>query len=170
LDWKQGDLVGNGERVGEGWHVLASAREAEDHVAGVVAAQLRLALLANDGQVGFRGVGEHLADLSRQARVDTTAEALVGAAYNDEGLLSFALDGLGFGALEDGVGRLAVLAGLGHGTGGAGELGRGDDLHRLGNLLDVADRLEAALDFAQGGVAGGIGGNEGSGPAATGGQ
>lgn len=97
----------------------------------------------------------------------TTAQTLVGATDDDQRLLAVALDGLGLGALEDGVGGLTVLSGLGHGPGGAGELGGGDDLHGLGDLFDVANRLEAALDFTKGSVAGGIGGGKGGRPIDT---
>lgn len=50
---------------------------------------------------------------------------------------------------------------------GAGELGGCDNFHRLGDLLDVANRLQTALDLAEGGVGSRIGGIEGSGPAIT---
>ena len=125
---------------------------------------MRLALLANDGEVRVGDLEQHLPDLPGHAGVDTTTEALVGAAHDDERLLALALHWLGLGAVEDGVGRLSVCAGLPHGLLGAGELGGGDDLHRLGDLLDVADRLEAALDLTERGIAGGIGGDEGCGP------
>ena len=95
--------------------------------------------------------------------MDTTAETLVGTADDDQVLLALTLDGLGLGALEDGVGGLAVLAGLGHGPLGAGDLGGGDNLHGLGDLLDVANRLETALNFTEGGIAGGIGDSKGGG-------
>jgi hypothetical protein len=45
---------------------------------------------------------------------------------------------------------------------GAGELGGGDNLHGLGDLLDVANGLETAFDFTEGGIV--RGGNDG-GPA-----
>lgn len=96
--------------------------------------------------------------------MNTTAETLVRAADNDEVLLALALNWLGLGTLENLVGGLTVLAGLKHGPLGAGKLGGGDDLHGLGNLLDVADRLETALNFTKGGIAGGIGGGKDGGP------
>jgi hypothetical protein len=158
------DLVGNAGSVGEGGDVLSGTGEADDHVLGVGTAQLRLALLSNDCEIRIGDLGQHGPDLPRHSGVNTTAETLVGTADDDQGLLALALHGLGLGAVEDGVGGLAVGAGLPHGLLGAGELGGGDDLHRLGDLLDVADRLEAALDFTEGGVAGGIGGDERGGP------
>lgn len=39
---------------------------------------------------------------------------------------------------------------------GAGELSGSDDLHGLGDLLDVADGLETALDFLEGSIVGGL--------------
>ncbi len=85
----------------------------------------------------------------------TTAEALVGAADDDQALLALALERLGLGRLEHLVAGLAVLARVGHGALGARQLGRGDDLHGVGDLLDVANRLEAALDLTQRGEGGG---------------
>jgi hypothetical protein len=51
---------------------------------------------------------------------------------------------------------LSVDNGLVHGLLGAGELGGGDDLHGLGDLLDVANGLEAALDLTESGIVGGL--------------
>lgn len=88
--------------------------------------------------------------------MNPAAQAFIGGTDDDEGFLGAVL-GVGFGlsVLEDGVGGLAVGAGFGHGALGAGELGGGDDFHRLGDFFDVADRFEAAFDFAEGGVGGG---------------
>lgn len=96
------------------------------------------------------------AHVARKAGVNTTAETLVGAADDVQGLLALSLEGFRLGGLEDLLGGLAVFAGLVHGPLGAGQLGGGHDLHGLGDLLDVADRLQAAFDLAQGGVCGGI--------------
>lgn len=149
----EGDnLVGDGGGVGEGRDVLSDTGKAEEDVLSVGTAELGLALLTDDDEVGLGLLEEDLAGGPGQTRVDTTAETLVGAADDDERLLALALGGLGLGLLEDGVGGLAVVAGLGHGTLGAGELGGGDDLHGLGNFLDVADRLETVLNLSQGGV------------------
>ena len=98
--------------------------------------------------------------------MDTTAETLVGAADNEQRLLALALHRLRLGLLENSVGRLAIGARLGHGALRAGELGGGDDFHGLGDLLNVADGLQAAFDFAEGGVLGILrGGKGGSGRA-----
>lgn len=80
----------------------------------------------------------------------TTAKALVGRADYQEGLLLLALEGLGLGLGVDLLGGLAVVLGVGHGALGAGQLGRGDNLHGLGDLLNVSDGLETALDFTEG--------------------
>ena len=50
----------------------------------------------------------------------------------------------------------SVGDGLVHGPLGAGELGGGDNLHGLGDLLDVADGLETALDLTESGIVGGL--------------
>jgi hypothetical protein len=161
---KHRDLVGNAGGIGEGGDILSGTSEADDHVLRVGTAQLRLALLSNDCEIRLWDLGQHPPDLPRHSGVDTTAEALVGTADDDQCLLALALHWLGLGAVENGVGGLAVGTGLPHGPLGAGELGGGDNLHRLGDLLDVANRLEAAFDLTEGGIAGGIGGNERSGP------
>lgn len=161
------DLVGDGGSVGEGGNVLSDTGEAENHVLAVGAGQLGLALLANDDEVGLGLLEEKFPGRPGHTRVDTTAETLVGAADHDQRLLALALQRLGLGLLEHGVGRLTVLAGLGHGPLGAGELGGCDDLHRLGNFLNVANRLQAALDLAQSGIGGGGGCIEGRGPRET---
>lgn len=165
---QQRDLVGDVGGVGKNRNVLSGTGEAEDHVPGVGTAQLRLALLSDDCEIRIGSLLQHPPDLPRHSGVDTTAETLVGAADDDQGLLAVALNGLGLGAVEDGVGGLTIGTGLPHGPLGAGELGGGDNLHRLGDLLNVLDRLEAALDFTKGGIAGGIGGNERGGPITAG--
>lgn len=154
---KLSDLVGNGGGIGEGRNVLSDVGEAEGHVLGVGSAELGLALLTENDELEAVGVGAKLsADVTRKTRVDTTTETLVGRADNQESL-ALSLDGLGLGLFEDLLGSLAVGAGRGHGTLGAGELGRGDNLHGLGDLLDVANGLETTLDFTESGEVGGIG-------------
>ena len=150
------DLVGDGGGVGEGGDVLSGTSEAEDEVLAVGTRQLGLALLSDDGDVGLGGVQEDAADLPRHTGVDTTAKTLVRGADHEQCLVAV-VEGLGLGAFEDLVGGLTVGARGGHGPLGAGELGGGDDLHGLGDLLDVANRLEAALDLTESGVASGGG-------------
>lgn len=152
-----GDLVGNGLGVGKGGNVLADTSKAQDNVGAVGTHELGTSLLANEDQVGGGLAGaESAADVTRKTRVNTTAETLVGGADDVEGLLVLSLESLGLGRLKDLTGGLTVLGGIGHGTLGAGELGRGDNLHSLGDLLNVANGLETALDFTQSGVSGGI--------------
>lgn len=91
--------------------------------------------------------------------MDTAAKTLVRGADNDEGFLVFRLDRLGLCFFEDGVGSLAVASGFHHCALGSVEFGGGDDLHGFGDFFDVADGFEAAFDFAEGGIAGGIGGD-----------
>lgn len=157
-----GDLVGNGLGIGKGGNVLSDTSKAQDNVAAVGTHELRSSLLANEDEVGGGLAGaEGAADVTRETGVNTTAEALVGAADDVEGLLALGLERLGLGRLKDLTRGLTVLGGIVHGTLGAGELGRGDNLHGLGDLLDVANGLETALDFTQGCVAGGIVGDAG---------
>lgn len=158
------DLLGNGLGLSEGRDILAHTGEAELDVLPVRPAELRLGLLADDDEVVLAGVVEsHTADSTAETGVNTTAKTLVGRADDEERLL-LVLEGLGLGGLVDLVGGLTVRAGLGHGLLGAGKLRRGDDLHRLRDLLDVADGLEAALNLAEGGIAGGGVGGVGNDP------
>lgn len=150
------DLVGDGLRIGKGGNVLSDAGEAELDVLGLGSRQLGLALLAEDDQlVGVGLLGKETADVAGKTGVDTAAEALVGGADNNEGLLVLALERLGLGLVEDLLGSLTVDLGLVHGALSASKLGRGHDLHGVGDLLDVADGLETALDFSQRREAGG---------------
>lgn len=164
LGGEHGDAVGNGGSVDEGGNVLANTSEVEDEVLAVGTGQLGLALLAQNGELCLGVLRQHLPDGPGHTRVDTTAETLVGAAHHDQRLLALALYRLGLGLLENGVGGLSVGTRVGHGPLGAGELGGGDNLHGLCDFLNVLDRLETALDLAQGGVGCGIVVNEGSGP------
>jgi hypothetical protein len=159
LGVQEAELVGDGGRVGESRDGLADTREVEDHVLGVAPHHLGLALLAEHGNVDVAGqlaVGERPADVTRHTRVDTTAETLVGGAHDEQCLLALALGGDSSGLLEGLLRGLSVDDGLVHGLLGAGELGGGDDLHGLGDLLDVADGLEAALDLTESGIVGGL--------------
>lgn len=150
-----GDLVCNGLGIGESGNVLADTSKAQDNVGAVGTGELGAGLLANDNKVGDTST-----DLTTvptgQARVNTTAKSLVGAANDIKSLLALTLDCLGLGRLKDLTRGLTILGSISHGTLGTGELGGGDDLHGVGNLLDVSNRLEATLDFTQSGVAGAI--------------
>lgn len=158
-------LVGDGLGVGKGRDVLADAGEGQDDVPAVRAAQLGPRLLADEREVGgLRAPAQLAPHEAGQAGVDAAAEPLVRAAHDVQGLLALGVQRLRLGVLEHLVVGLAVLPGRLHGALGAGQLRRGHHLHRLGDLLDVADRLEAAFDLSQGRVRGGIavGGGDGS--------
>lgn len=120
----QDDLVGNGLGIGKGGDVLADTSKGELDGVGVGSEKLSLALLADDDEVerlrGFVGVETNA---SAETAVDTTAKALVGGANDDERLLLLDFGDGGLGGLEDLVGSLPVLAGLGHGTLGTAKLG-----------------------------------------------
>ena len=152
---QQSDLVGNGLGVGEGRDILADVGEAEDQVVGVGTAQLGLGLLTQDNDIGLGRLLEHTAGGLAQTGVNTTAETLVGGSDNEQSLL--VLEGLRLGLVEHGVGGLTVDTGLLHGLLGASKTGRGNDLHGVGDLLDVLDGLQTALDFTQSREVGGIG-------------
>ena len=164
LGGQKGDLVGDGLGSGEGGDVLANTGKGELDALGVGTGELGLALLADDDEVGGALLSEESTDATAHTGVSTTAESLVGGANDDEGLLLLGLGGLGLGSFEDLVGGLTVLAGLGHGALGTGELGGGNDLHGVGDLLDVLDGLEAALNFSKRRVASGGAGGSSSNP------
>lgn len=140
---QQGNLVGDGLRIREGRNVLADTEEAEGDVLGVGTGELGLGLLTDNNDIAVGLFEEETASSLGERGVNTTAEALVGRGDDEQSLL--VVQRLGLGVVEDGLGGLTVGAGLGHHALGTGELGRGDNLHRLGNLFDVADGLEALL-------------------------
>lgn len=151
---QQRDLVGNGLGIGKGGNVL-DVGEAHDNLVRVGSGQLGLGLVTKDDDVGvLMGLEEPAGGLG-ETGVDTAAEALVGAGHDEQGLL--VLESLGLGVLEDLVGGPTVGTGFVHSLLGAGETGRGDDLHGVGDLLDVLDGLQAAFDLTQSREVGGIG-------------
>lgn len=152
---QQNDLVGDGGGISEGGDVLSDTREGELDIRGVGSGKLSLGLLANDDEVELLALSAHSADVSSQTGVNTTAETLVGRA-DDEKLLSLLrLEGRGLSRLVDLVRGLAVLAGFVHGTLSSGQLGGSNDLHGLGDLLDVSDGLETSLDLTESRIGGG---------------
>lgn len=157
LGWEGGDLVGDGGSIQEGWDGLSDTSEVENNVLWVGTGKLGSGLLSDEDEVTVWLLEEHLANQSGHSRVDTTAESLVGRSNNNEGLLVGTLKWLGLSLLEDSVGGLSVCAGILHGLGGTVELGGSDNLHGHGDLLDVANGLEAVLDLTKGREVGGWG-------------
>ena len=153
---EHGNLIGDSLGVGEGGNVLANIGEAHDDALGSSTGQLSLGLFTKNDNIGLRVLSEQAAGGLGQARVNTTAKTLVRAGHNVKSLL--VLQGLGLGLLEDSVGGLSVVARFIHSLLGAGETGRGNDLHGVGDLLNVLDGLEASLDLTQSREGGGIGG------------
>lgn len=152
---QQRDLVGNSLSIGEGGDVLADVREGQEDLLGSGTRKLGLALFTKNDEIGIRVGSQHTASSLAQAGVDTTAKTLVGASDDVQSLL--VLQRLGLGLLEDSVGGLTVDARLIHSSLGASETGGGNDLHGVGDLLDVLDGLEAALNLTQSREVGGIG-------------
>lgn len=151
------DLVGDGLGISEGWDVFANASESQSNGLGAGSAQLGTGLLADENKIGGLLVGSDMAaHEARQAGVNTTTETLVGAAHDVQSLLVLGIERFCLSRLENLLRGLAVLAGLVHGSLGTVQLGGGHDLHGLGDLLDVADRLQTALDLTQGSVGSGI--------------
>jgi hypothetical protein len=160
---QKNDLVGDGGGISEGGNVLSDTSEGELDIPGVGSGELSLGLLANDDEVEVLALSLESADVSSQTRVNTTAETLVGRAYDEKLLGLLGLEGHGLGRLVDLVGGLAVLAGFVHGTLSSGQLGGSNNLHGLGDLLDVANGLETSLDLTESRVGGsGVGAGGGS--------
>ena len=152
---QEGDLIGNGLGIGESGDILADITEGHEDLLGSETRELGLGLVSKNDEVGIRVIGEHAASSLAQTGVNTTAETLVGASHNEQSLL--VLQRLGLGLLEDGVRSLTIGARLIHSLLSTGKTGRGNDLHGVGDLLDVLDGLEAALNLTQGRKVGGIG-------------
>lgn len=153
---EESNLVGNGLGIGEGGDVLADIGEAQEDIVGGDTGQLGLGLVTENDDIGV-GIGlQNAASGLAQTGVDTTAKTLVGAGNDQQSLL--VLQGLGLGLLEDVVGGLTVDTGLIHGLLSTSETGGSNDLHGVGNLLDVLDGLETTLDLTQSREGGGIGG------------
>lgn len=155
---KERNLVGNGLSIGEGGNVLADLGEAEDDVLTVGTTELGLGLLSKDDEISTGVLCQQAASSLAETRVDTTAETLVGAGDDVESLLVSFL-GLGLGGLENGVGGGSVDARVLHGLLSTGQTGGSDDLHGVGDFLNVTDGLETALDFTESSEVGGIGGS-----------
>lgn len=159
------DLVGDSLSIGKGGNTLSNTSKAQLDSLGVGSGELSLGLLADEDEVEGRLGSLHSADVSGQTRVNTTTETLVGRADDNEGLLVLGLKSFGLGGLVNLVGSLTILAGVVHGALGSGELGGGDDLHGVCDLLDVSDGLETVLDLTKsriGGSGAGDGGDPGS--------
>lgn len=149
LLWESGDLIGDQRSVGEGRDGLSDTSEVDLDVAGVGTSHLGLGLLANNDEVGT-GVGsEHATGVLAQSGVDSTAKTFVGAGNDNQSLLVALLGNLGLGLLEDGVRGLSVCSGILHSACRSVQLGRGNNLHGVGDLLDVADGLETVLNLTK---------------------
>src|SRR5690606_1759232 len=111
--------------------------EGELNVLAVNPRELSLAFVAEDDEVRVGSLCKLGTSGLAQLRMNTTAKTLVGRSNDDE-LLAF-LDALGLGVLKDLVGGFTVDLGLLHSTLSAGEFGRGNDLHGVGDLLNVAN-------------------------------
>lgn len=153
---EKGNLVGDSLGIGEGGDILADVGEAQDDLLGRSTRQLSLGLLTQNGDVGVGVLGQNAASGLAQTGVNTTTKTLVGAGNNQKSLL--ALERLGLGLLKNGVGCLTVDTGLIHGLLSAGETSGSNNLHGVGDLLNVLDGLETTLDLTQGCETGGIDG------------
>lgn len=157
---QESDLVGNGLGIGEGGDVLADVGEAQNDVLGVGTGERSLGLLTENSNVGVGVRGQNTAGGLAQTGVDTTAKTLVGAGNNQKNLL--VLQRLGLGLLENGVGGLTIDAGFVHGLLSTGKTSGGNNLHGVGDLLNVLDGLETTLNLTQSREGGGIGGGRAS--------
>lgn len=161
LGWQERNLVCNSLSVAESGHILSDTREAQHDGLSVRTTELGLCLFSNDDKIEIGMVGKDLASSTGHARMNTTTETLVRGADDEKRVLALTLLHLCLGLLENSLRGLSVCAGFSHGTLGAGELGGSDNFHGLCDLLDVADRLEAALDFSEGSIVGRVGDGDG---------
>lgn len=153
---KEGNLVGNGLSIGEGGNILADLREAEDDVLTVGTTELGLGLLSEDDEISTGVLCQQATSGLAETGVDTTAKTLIGAGDDVESLLVPFL-GFGLGGLEDSVGGGSVDTRVLHGLLGTGQTCGSDDLHGIGDFLNVTDGLETTLDFTESSEVGGIG-------------
>lgn len=144
------DLVGDSLSLHEGRNVLSNIAEAQLDVLSAGPRKLSLDLLSQNHNINIRVLGKPPPGSFGQLRVNTTAKTLIGGGDNEEGLAG--LEGLGLGLFENGVGVLTIGTGVTHCLLSTGKLGRGNNLHGSGNLLDVLDGLETALNFSEGGI------------------
>lgn len=156
LLWESGDLIGDQRSVGEGRDGLSDTSEVDLDVLGVRTRHLRLGLLADNDKVGIGVDGEHAAGVLAESGVDSTAKTFVGAGNDNQSLLVALLGKFGLGLLEDGVRGLSVCSGILHSACRSVQLGGGNNLHGVGDLLDVADRLETVLNLTKSREGGGI--------------
>jgi hypothetical protein len=147
--WEERDLVGNRLSVCKRRDILPNTSKAQLDVFGARSRQLRLALLAQNNDIGVWLLNKHFADTLCQAGVDTTTEALVRAGNNDQCLLVISLQWLRLGLLEYGIGCLAVLSRFMHRTLGPREFRGSHNLHGIRDLFDVTNRLESVLNLPE---------------------
>lgn len=139
---EEGDLICDGLGIGEGRYLPADVGEGEDNLLGSTPRQLRLALLAQDAEIVVARFLLHQASrCARETGVHAPAQPFVGTGDDEEGLDVAFFRRLGLGLLEKLLRCFAVLFRRVHCSLGFGEFGAGDDLHRLGDLGDVLDRL-----------------------------
>lgn len=156
LLWESRDLVGDQRSIGEGRDGLSDTSEVDLDVLGVGTRHLRLGLLADNDKVGLWVGGEHATGVLAESGVDTTTKTFVGAGNDNQSLLVTLLGDLGLGLLEDSVRGLSVCSGILHSACRSVKLGRGHNLHGVGDLLDVADGLETVLNLTKSREGGGI--------------
>lgn len=153
------NLVGNVGSLLESRSLLTGSTERKSQLVGVGSAELGLDLLTDSNNVNqllARLKVEQLSSNgSSELGVDGATETLVGGDNNPQTLLGV-LSGSGLGVLKDLLGGLVVELGGGHGSLGLSELGGGDNLHGVGDLLNVLNGLESHLDFSKSGVVSGL--------------
>lgn len=146
-----GDLIGDQGNLVEGRLGLTNTAESQLQLLGVGSVQLDLSLVTNGDNVNVsvqltNSLSGGLGDLS----VDRTTQTLVGGNNNQQGLVGSSLFWLS--VLEElSVGLVEDSGGL-HGSLGLVQSGGGNNLHGLGDLLDVLNGLKTHLDFSQSGI------------------
>lgn len=153
------NLVSNVGSLLEGGGLLTGSTERQTHLLGVRSAELGLDLLTDSNNVNELLAGLKVEQLSSNGSgklgVDGTTQTLIGGDNNPQSLLDV-LRHSGLGVLENLLGGLVVDLGGGHGSLGLTELGGGNNLHGVGNLLNVLNGLESHLDLSKSGIVSGL--------------
>lgn len=148
LSTERDDLVGNGSSFNEGRSLLTDRSKRSNNVIGVRTRNLGLDLVTNGNDFSVGVLGKTVTSSTSKLRVDGTAKTLIGGHGNDELLGSFGGNS-SLGIVVDLLVGRAIDTGDSHTTLGLVESGRSNNLHGVGDLLNVLDRLETSLNFTK---------------------
>jgi len=139
------DLLSDERSVLEGGLVSAVFFELEDKIFRVLAGEVDSAFVADGDELllGSARIVHVVFDFSTDGGMESTAKTSIGGDGDVDLLLSSLGAGIdGLCAHSEGSSRTDLLGRL-------GELGGGDHLHRLGDLLNVSDGLESDAELLE---------------------